>query len=533
MTQGQPTSSSEALRSLRALCERHREEIIDTWNARVQSLAPFASVPAAETRANVLRCFDAFFARLAHQDRRPLEVFARELARQRFDAGFEIDGPLTAASRFRAAVRQVFRNHGGAELPDSVEVGEQLSAAVDVELDAFNREFSAAFAKLLVEDSASRMRELFDDASDVLMRVDREGKILDVNERVVSLFGFAREAWQQQALSSLIVDGEQRCPPLLERIFAGESVQAEFVDVHTATGDAKRCVLHAHRSRAPGPEEAVVVLRDVSPEDALRAQVIQSEKMASIGYLSASVAHELNNPLAWVLSNLEQIEMLLERDAKSSDAPETKAESSEASESSGMLNDAITDALAGVARMADIVADLRDFARTEGDDRELVQVHEAIELALRICDTQIGYRTQVVREYEEIPAIRGHAGRLSQVFVNLLINSAQAMGHPDPAQNVITIRTRLGRQEECDVDEEPPEAVADAVVIEVSDEGPGIPPEQREAIFAPFVTTKGKSGTGLGLWVCRNIVEEHGGTMDLVDAADGGAMFRICLPLAE
>ena len=493
------------LGDLAGMCEALRDEIIAAWNRQVRELPEFADVPEAETLENVSRCFEGFFARLSRNDDGPLTAFLEDLARRRFATGFDIHVPLTAAARFRTAIREVYwRHHGEIEVFDALSEMETVSRAVDAEIDAFNGGFSAAFARLLVEESETRLRELFDDSFDVLMRLDPEGRIVEMNARFDKLFGFSAERWRGRPWADLLAGGRERANPLLERIFRGDSVHSEFVDIRDARGNVLRCSMTGHRSRAASAREAIVVLRDVSEEEALRAQVIQGEKLASIGQLSATVAHELNNPLAWVLNNLEQIQSVLKDPTMLEKHPE-------------LLDQAVADALEGTERMTDILADLRDYARTERGQIDRFEMDDVIELALRICDAQIGHRTAIRREYHPTPPVSGRPGRLSQVFVNLFVNAVQAMGGDTPGDNELVIGTSHDERR---------------VYIDVRDNGPGIPPEHRNSVFAPFVSTKGSDGTGLGLWVCRNIIAEHGGELVLVDS-ERGAHFRISLPIAN
>lgn len=230
------------------------------------------------------------------------------------------------------------------------------------------------------------------------------------------------------------------------------------------------------------------------------ARLATAERLATIGTLAAGVAHEINNPLTWVVSNLEQILAGIEDPSVSRSELLTYAK----------------EANQGVERIQSIVDGLRTFVRVEDDERSPVRVESALDLALKVAAGELRGRARVVRTYGDAPPVLADAGRLSQVFLNLIINAVQAFG---PARdNRIELVTS---------------AEGGDVVVEVRDNGPGIPSEYISRLFDPFFTTKPVGvGSGLGLSVCLNIVRSLDGAIDIDTKVGRGTTFRIRLPQA-
>jgi signal transduction histidine kinase len=257
-----------------------------------------------------------------------------------------------------------------------------------------------------------------------------------------------------------------------------------------------------------------------------QAALYQSEKLASLGQLAAGVAHEINNPLAYVLNNLAVLRRdvhaaldLLEgyrggrRHLEAADLArrEEEADLPYLCENLGPLFDRT---LAGLHRVRGIVTNLRDFARLDEAEFKEVDLNAAVACTLEILGHEVKQKSLAVRVgSRELPPVLGHPGKLNQVLVNLLVNAVQACA---PGGN-ITVRTR---------------AEAGAAVVEVEDDGCGIRPEHLPRLFEPFFTTKPVGqGTGLGLSVSYAIVRDHGGTITVESTVGRGSTFRVRLPL--
>jgi signal transduction histidine kinase len=257
----------------------------------------------------------------------------------------------------------------------------------------------------------------------------------------------------------------------------------------------------------------------------LLRQMVASERLASIGQLAASVAHEINNPVSYVLSSHEFLHHKLGDLEKLSAALAGEPPTSPAREAwrklggDGFLKDvfqATEDLAEGVGRIRDIVFDLRGLARTE-DAPVLVDVNDALRSALRVAAAELRGRV-VLTELGADTLAMGSTGRLSQVFLNLLVNAAQAIGERDDGKGEIRIITRVeGTQ----------------VLAEISNNGPPIAPAHLPRIFEPFFTTKSQTvGTGLGLSTSRDIVRRFGGDIRVESSDLAGTRFTVSVPVA-
>ncbi len=259
-------------------------------------------------------------------------------------------------------------------------------------------------------------------------------------------------------------------------------------------------------------------------------QMLQQEKMASIGHLAAGVAHEINNPAGFIGSNLNSLQKyvaklnegiaFMEQTLKSVADPEITVQLKEMKRKLKFnfiledIDDLITESKDGIERIALIVRSLKSFSRAEDDTLKLSDLQECLESSLSIAWNEIKYKARVEKNYQELPPIKCLPQQLSQVFVNLLVNAAQAIED----QGIITVTTRQEK---------------DWAVVEISDNGSGISPENLERIFEAFYTTKedGK-GTGLGLSICHDILQKHQGTISVASDMGEGTCFTIKLPLA-
>jgi signal transduction histidine kinase len=239
-----------------------------------------------------------------------------------------------------------------------------------------------------------------------------------------------------------------------------------------------------------------------------QAQLVQSEKMRSLGQLVAGVAHELNNPIGFVHANLQLLEENVERLMRTDGDPARRLRARDA------IEKLLARSQEGAGRVKRIVQDLRTFSRTDQAELTQVSLNDAIERTLTLIEPRTKTGIAVERDLGELPDVRCYAGQLNQVFMNLLMNACDALD----GSGKITVRTR---------------PADDGVVLEFSDDGPGMSPEVSSRVFEPFFTTKpvGK-GTGLGLSISHGIVERHGGTMSVESMLGRGAKFTIRLPLA-
>lgn len=245
-------------------------------------------------------------------------------------------------------------------------------------------------------------------------------------------------------------------------------------------------------------------------QDAQR-QLVLSEKMASLGVLSAGVAHEINNPLAFVTANLNYVRELLHLSAGSSGLPALSEQ--ELSD----LKAALEEGLHGAKRIASIVKDLKTFCRSDPVSLGPVDVRESLSSAIRMTHLQVHQRARLTKDFVPVPFVSADSGRLSQVFLNLLMNACHAIPEGHPQSN--EIRVRLFQN-----------AADGTVVTEVQDTGSGISQEVQQHLFEPFFTTKPVGqGMGLGLSVSQGIIHAFGGKIEVESAPGQGSTFRVIL----
>jgi signal transduction histidine kinase len=256
----------------------------------------------------------------------------------------------------------------------------------------------------------------------------------------------------------------------------------------------------------------VLVIRDLREVVGLRHRLVISARLAAVGQLAAGIAHEINNPLAYIGANLR---LLRERWTLLGDAWRGAAEKPDLDELFGEGIAMLDESLEGVERTAAIVRDVRVFSHGGSESRELLDPNQVVERALRVAEPHVRRRAEVERALAEVPPVEGSRRELEQVVLNLVINAAQAIR----GQGHVRVATRRRGSE---------------VEIAVADDGCGIPPEVIERIFDPFFTTKPVGeGTGLGLSISHEIVRRHGGRILVESEVGRGTEVRVRLPAAE
>ena len=257
--------------------------------------------------------------------------------------------------------------------------------------------------------------------------------------------------------------------------------------------------------------------------DEATKRLVQSEKLASLGELAAGVAHEINNPVGYVSSNLSSLQKYLAVYDKVLDAPEANSAAMAVLKKKHNytfirddLQNLVKETQEGVGRVKAIIQDLKDYARTNVAAHFVASdIHIGLKSTLNIARNQLKGRAEVHLDLGHLPMVECTPSQIDQVFLNLLVNAAQAM--PEGKIGAIDIRTTCNEQE---------------VWIEVRDNGPGIAPDVLKKIFDPFFTTKDPgTGTGLGLSVSQNIIQQHGGKLEVQSTLGVGTTFKITLPI--
>jgi hemerythrin-like metal-binding protein len=282
--------------------------------------------------------------------------------------------------------------------------------------------------------------------------------------------------------------------------------------VAARTADLEKANAKLHEEQ----EELRMLLQKV---DEAQSQLLQSEKMASIGQLAAGVAHEINNPVGFVNSNLGTLKTYVGQLLELIDAYEagTVTDALRKESDLGFLRQDIADLVKesqdGLDRVKKIVSNLKDFSHVDEAEWQEADINGGLESTLNVVWNEIKYKATVVREFGTLPPVRCIPAQINQVLMNLLVNAAQAI----EKQGTITLRSGVD---------------GDWAWIEVADTGKGMKPEVQKRIFEPFYTTKpvGK-GTGLGLSLSYDIVTKHGGSFIVNSKPGEGSTFRVTLPV--
>ncbi len=407
-------------------------------------------------------------------------------------------------------------------------------------LDVTERE--SALARL--EESERRFKATFEQAAVGIAHVAPDGRILRANAKLCEIFGYPYDELVVRKFSDIthpedfqrdwdlgmsVVAGRISTYSLEKRYVKGSgeliwcNLTVSLVRGPDGTADyfigvvedisrrhraeQERDALLAREQQARTEAEELVQRRSAELE-AARSALIQAERLATAGQLAAGVGHEINNPLSYVLAN--QTYAVEELARVKGPTPGVDLEE---------VQKALVQAQLGAERIRDIVRDLRTFARGNPDTIGPVDVKATLEFSISMATPQLRQRAQLVRRYEHAPLVMGNESRLGQVFLNLLVNAAQAIPEGKVAQNAVTVALRDG---------EP-----GWVIVEVSDTGSGIAAEHLSRIFEPFFTTKPLGvGTGLGLSVCHGIITGLGGRIEVESALGKGTTFRIRLPAA-
>ncbi len=406
------------------------------------------------------------------------------------------------------------------------------------------RELHATRAALqAIED---RARYLYDRSPVICFILDSQGTIIDCNERALRALSqhssdvVGRPLWdlceeeggdrlrgcllslsrEETASPALTSDHNSAASRLASHHNSGAS---RFeIEVRLRTGPKMEDVLDASAllsamwAKDGTPIEVHALLTDVSEVRRLERRMAQADRLASVGQLAAGVAHEINNPAAFVMANLGHLQArlpLLKRLVPL--LPDADADGA-LRELLDDLPDLCDQSLQGMRRIRDIVRDLQIFARPADEPPEPVDLSALCDTVANMAWPQVRRHARLEKSYGEVPPIHGHLGKLSQVLMNLMINGAQAIPEGQQARNKIVIAT--GTRD-------------DGAIISVTDTGAGIPQAVIGRIFDPFFTTKppGK-GTGLGLSVSYEIIQAHGGRMEVQSQVGVGTTFTVWLP---
>jgi PAS domain S-box-containing protein len=404
-------------------------------------------------------------------------------------------------------------------------------------------------AEEILAASERRYRQLTEATLDGIVVADRSGRITLFNPAAERIFGYRAAEVLGQPLELLMPpEYHDQHREGFHRYLGGglARIVGRTVELHGRRKDGNtfplELALSAVEMGEPGPDGTPAVhflgaIRDLTERNRIRAVLVQNEKLASIGLLSAGVAHEINNPLAFVANNLavlerdskgllELIELYQARAGRPAADSETAQRAAELAEQIDLdyiranLPRLLARTRDGVDRVTRIVHSLRGLARTDSPRRQDTNLPDLVETSLEIIRGRMKRRgIELVTDYDPNSRLRCVSTQISQVFLNLLVNALQAIeACPPPRPGRIVVRTRRLEEE---------------MLIEVSDNGCGIDPDNLPRLFDPFFTTKDVGeGTGLGLSITHNIVTAHAGRIEVDSSPGAGSCFRIHLPLS-
>ncbi len=341
-------------------------------------------------------------------------------------------------------------------------------------------------------------------ANDAMLLADEQHQLVDVNERFCEQLGYSRE----EALRLNI--GDLRDPSTLPDLPLRKREQVEQggglfeTRYRRKDGSIYPVEVSVRVAELDGKPHFQAIVRDITERRRMELQLQLADRMATVATLSAGVAHEINNPLAFVLGNVDYA--LSRLDQLPADLEEVRR--------------ALEDARGGADRVGQIVRDLRTFSRAGEAERTEVDVRRALQTAVTLAQTEIRQRAQLSLELGPVPPVLGNAHRIGQLLLNLLVNAAQAIPPGNPGRHLVQASTSL--------------APDGRVRIEITDTGAGIPAEVLPRIFDPFFTTRAiGQGLGLGLAIVHGIVTDLGGEVKVRSEPGGGSIFTVLLPPAR
>ncbi len=413
-------------------------------------------------------------------------------------------------------------------------------------------------AEAQLEHLLSLLGAILESTTDGMLALNRDGRIVRFNQRFVEMWSIPDEImafWEHHKVMEHVL-GQLEYPGILREKIAylqrhpelessdilecldGRIIERYSLPQPLGVDSLGRILSFRDITERKRAEKAL--LREKEEQQALirkletaHNQLLQSEKMASIGQLAAGVAHEINNPIGYVNSNLGSLGQYVEKligviEAYERAEPDMSAsplldeirslkQEADWGYLKGDARELLKESAEGITRVKQIVQDLKDFSHVDQAGWLCVDLHQGIDSTLNIVHSEIKYNAEVIKEYGVIPPVECMASQLNQVFMNMLVNASHAIGEDNHGK--ITIRTG---------------AENDMAWVEFSDTGKGIAPENLNRIFDPFFTTKpvGK-GTGLGLSLSFGIIEKHHGRIEVKSEAGNGATFRVWLPVKQ
>jgi two-component system NtrC family sensor kinase len=406
----------------------------------------------------------------------------------------------------------------------------ELSTAKKM-LSREHEELTALFRTVSI--AKTEWEKTMDCVADMVMLTDSHGVIKRLNKSLMDFVNMPYTDIIGKRWDKIMSDNKLETIPLFD-----EGGTGEIIEVMQKTTDKWfELISYPYKDEELDFSGFVITLHEtteikrVSRElEASHARILQGEKMASIGQLAAGVAHEINNPTGFVLSNLNTLEKYSSRltefindqskaiESQTDSCMEELAEKKKTMKIDFIhddIKDLISESIEGANRIKKIVQNLKSFARVDESDLMMADINECIESTLNIVWNELKYKSEVFKDYGTLPSVNCYPHQLNQVFMNLLINASQSI----EKQGEIRIKTWNG----------------DGMIhVSISDTGAGIPEDKMNRIFEPFFTTKAVGmGTGLGLSISYEIVKKHNGEITVESELGKGTTFNVTIPFME
>ncbi len=364
----------------------------------------------------------------------------------------------------------------------------------------------------LLEGQAVVRHDVIESIEDALLLADQEGNIVDANAAAEQTIGLSRTALRGRSQAEVLgllgpeSDGAGLEASIDRLPLGGDKLRGEL---HTRDGRTLEISASAVQARGSEPAGRLLVIRDRTRERQNEAMLRERQKLESVGILAAGVAHEVNNPLAYVRSNLIHLR---------GEATELKTRLADEHTGARLAEfpEILDESIEGIDRIARIVESMLRFSRVSDESMVATDLNLVADEALRLAALKRRASVEVIPSFADaLPPVQGSSERLVQVLLNLLLNAKQALAGQDDA------RIEIGTHVE-----------GDRCVVTVSDNGPGVDERVMERLFDPFFTTRGPGeGTGLGLAIAFDIAREHRGALEVSNVPSGGACFSLRLPI--
>ena len=365
------------------------------------------------------------------------------------------------------------------------------------------RDAETSQVKAALHDNRAIYNALIENSDEVVCVLPPDNlRVHHANPAFCALLGYRPEELDALTLEHFDTSEYPNAAVLLSDFDAGPNTLREHL-WRTRSGELKAVELSASQIQRDGQLQWIVLIgRDLTEQRQLQAHLTQVDRMAAVGLLASGVGHEINNPLAYVAANLDFVREHLASSSNPVHAPAIEA---------------LTEARQGADRVREIVGDLKHYATWEKISRDdTADAEQVLETSLRIAGNQLRHRARVQRNYCGQALVSGSESRLGQVFLNLLVNAAQAIPEGRALDNLITLTTELHER---------------WVLVRIADTGKGLNQEDLQQIFTPFFTTKAPDeGSGLGLSICQHIVSGMGGRIEVESSPGQGATFTVWLP---